>query len=116
MKQSILFVLLLIAAPFALRAQTMRVTPDSGYQGQSVPVTIVGIGTKFSSSNNASEVQVLLERSGVPVDGGYYPNIVNDSTITATIPVGSNMLGSYDLVVEITDTATHTFTQDSAFH
>ena len=115
MKQSILFVLLLIAAPFAPRAQTMRMTPDSGYQGQNLAVTIVGTGTQFSSTNNASEVQVFLEHSGIIVDGAYSEYIVNDSTVQASFEIGASMLGSYDLVVKITDTSTHTFTQDSAF-
>jgi len=117
MRKLFLCIALLIAVPFVVRSQTMRMIPDSAYQGQQLAVTIVGSGTHFGSSNNASsvQVQVKLERSGNVVAQSNYASITNDSTISTSLSVGSSMLGMYDLEVDVTDTSVHTFMQSSAF-
>ncbi len=117
MKNMIRFLLsiLLVTSASVLHAQTMVVTPDSGYDG--VSVTIVGIGTKFATSNNISlsSPQVWLQQSGNNIGYGAFPAFVNDSTITATI--AASTLGWYGVEVKVwvDDTVEHIFTQDSAF-
>ncbi|HET6399783.1 MAG TPA: hypothetical protein VFH95_00130, partial [Candidatus Kapabacteria bacterium] len=106
----------LLSAPALLFSQTMRMTPDSGYSGEQMSVSIVGIGTHFESTNNVSGISVILEHSGSIYYEAYYASLLNDSTIAASIEVPSALqVGDYyDLVVKITDTAVHTFQQDSA--
>jgi len=81
MKQPILFVLILCASQLTLHAQTMRMIPDTGIQSKGEAVTIVGIGTKFSSTKNASLIQVLLKKTGVTYGFGISSTLINDSTI-----------------------------------
>jgi hypothetical protein len=111
-----IFGILFAASASVLHAQTMRITPDSSKSGTGIPVTIVGIGTKFESTENVSELQVFLEQSGNEIGFGFPCNLVNDSTITTTIGAGSGTVGWCDLVVKVTDTSLHVFTQDSAFY
>ncbi|HEY3874193.1 MAG TPA: hypothetical protein VGM92_01845, partial [Candidatus Kapabacteria bacterium] len=105
--------MLLTAVSFA---QTMRMTPDSGAQGSQLAVTIVGTGTHFSSSNNASMIAVALLKSGQTYASAY-GSLVNDSTVTVSISVSNSMqIGTYyDLLVQVTDTGVHTFSQSAAF-
>ncbi len=115
MKRSFLLILILIPVPFSLCAQTMKMIPDSGYQGEQLPVTIVGIGTQFSSSGNVSEIIVKLERSGTIYDQSD-GRLANDSTIDVTFALGATMLGSYDLEADVINGGSEqTFNQDSAF-
>ncbi len=119
MKRAFFFNLFLIVAPFALRAQTMVMIPDTASQGQDFSVTIVGTGTQFGPSTNVSTITVKLERSDTLYDQVYPAYLENDSTINGSLQVSTSMLGSYDLVVRITyggDTTANIFTQDSAFY
>ena len=115
MRHFILGILFLVASTALLHAQTMRVTPDSGYDG--ISVTIVGIGTKFTETNNLSSVQaqVLIEQSGSNVGFDIFPILVNDSTISTTIETSALGWCGVEVKVFTDDTLQNVFTQDSAF-
>ena len=105
---------LLTVSSIAL-GQTMWMSPDTAAQGTQLHVTIVGIGTRFSNSTNVSYVGVILERPGSSVQSSG-ASLVNDSTISASISIGSQMpTGIYNLIVDVVDTQQRQFTQDSAF-
>jgi len=115
MKKLFLSMALLIAAPFALCSQTMRVMPDSGYGEQIMNVTIVGIGTMFSYSGRASMVSIVLENQLEHV-GPFYGSLVNDSTLACSITVPDAAPETYyNLIVQVDDTTERTFNQSNAF-
>jgi hypothetical protein len=120
MKRTLLFnLLLLVAVPCFLHAQTMVMTPDNGSQGDDFSVTIAGIGTQFGTPQTVSMITVKLERSGILYDQVYPAYLDNDSTISGSLQIPTTMLGSYDLVVTVThrsDTTVNIFTQDTAFY
>jgi len=117
MKHLLLFVFLLISVPFGLRAQTMIMAPNSGVQGQSLSVTIVGTGTKFATSQSVSMIDAKLQRSGQDYAYVSQPYLLNDSTISGYLQIPSNMdIGYYDLLVHVRSDTLRTFNQASAFY
>jgi hypothetical protein len=113
MKQSLLLLILLVAVPCALRAQSIVMTPDSGYNGQNFSITIVGMGTHFESTLNVSNINARLVGSGNINDYAYSVRLINDSTIIGSLTLAGMPTGYCELVVQTPDS---TFRQSSAFY
>ena len=110
-----------VVGPFPTTAHVpMKMTPDSGYSGQQLSVTIVGSGTNFTPSNNTSMTGLTITlypmNSGTVAAQSTSFSLLNDSTIQATMDLYDVSVGKYyDLTVVVTDTTTKTYIQDSAF-
>ncbi|MDP4200569.1 MAG: hypothetical protein Q8922_08115 [Bacteroidota bacterium] len=99
-----------------VRAQTLRITPDSSAPTSALQVSIAGVGTHFRPTVGLSMVAISLQRSGRPYVVTYPNSVPNDSLMQATLSISSSLaIGSYDLVVQRLDSTAYHWTEPNAF-
>src|SRR5688572_18657686 len=93
----ILQLLLIIGLPISLYSQNLvSVTPNTGYAGQTLNVTITGNNTQFDQGTSTMVNFGFNQGSGTTVINSM--SIVNATTITANISIPSTAFtGDYDV-------------------
>lgn len=83
------------------------IMPDSGYQGTSFPITIIGTGTEWFASNY---FQIFFDSTGVT---GFFSSRINDTTITGIVTIGGKAV-TIPRGIYVLDKFSNPYTKDSA--
>lgn len=98
MKQKFTLTYLLMLVSLGLFAQTISLAPNSANRGQSLPVTITGIGTNFSQGSNT--VTFLIQGSPTNMVTMATPTTFNNTLIGGLVQVSQNaFVGSYAVLI-----------------
>lgn len=98
MKQKFTLTYLLMLVSLGLFAQTISLAPNSANRGQSLPVTITGIGTNFSQGSNT--VTFLIQGSPTNMVTMATPTTFNNTLIGGLVHVSQNaFVGSYAVLI-----------------
>lgn len=100
-------------------SQSFTLSPDSGTAGQSLQVTIVGSGTHFKPTTQASipllEVDVLQSGQTYTHNALYGDNVTSNTLLTTTLNLPSTLTsGWYDVVVARRDSTIYTYSLANA--
>ncbi len=95
---------------FPVYPQSVKyIIPDSGYQGTSFPVTIIGTGTEWMVSNYFT---IFFDSTGVTA---FFNTVVNDTMITGSINIGGKAV-TIPRGIYVLDKFANPYTKDSALN
>lgn len=101
---------ILIFSSFALSQDVKYIVPDSGYQGTSFPVTIIGLGTQWTVSNY---FQIYFDSTGVTADFVDSTHVPNDTTIFTNVHISPKAV-TIPRKIFVLDKFTNVYTKDNA--
>jgi hypothetical protein len=111
MKRKLISIFLILFFYSNLNSQSVKyIYPDSGYQGTSFPITIIGEGTEWTTS---SYFQIFFDSSGVTADFIDSTHVPNDTTIYTTIYISGKAV-TVPRRIDVLDEFINTYSKDSA--
>lgn len=112
MRITIFTTLILAFIGLSLNAQTISINPTSGNRGQSLPVTITGVGTNFTRGSNT----VSFVRQGTSTSAVVLTNltVISNTLMGGLLNIASNAtVGAYR--VQVTNTQNGTINLPNGF-
>lgn len=108
MKKFLISFLFFIVSASSLLPQSVKyIYPDSGYQGTSFPITIIGDGTQWMVS---TYFNVFFDTTGVTAT---YTNKINDTTLTAMVYIDGKAV-TIPRGIYVLDRFSNVYNRDSA--
>jgi hypothetical protein len=112
---NLIFVFILVFSVFSQSVKRIDpavkyITPDSGYQGTSFPITIIGEGTEWTVS---PYFQIFFDSSGVTADFIDSSNVPNDTTIYTVVHIEGKAVTVPRMII-VMDKFINAYTKDSA--
>jgi hypothetical protein len=101
------FIFIFVFLISAYSQSVKYIYPDSGYQGTTFPITIIGSGTEWLTSNY---FQIFFDSTDVIA---YFNTLINDTMITGSVNIGGKAV-TIPRGIYVLDKFANPYTKDSA--